>query len=161
MHNALAREYMSTHVHRIHEDNTIDETLQYIMTKHGSYVIVYSDNEIPIGIVTKKDIIKNIVLHKRRLSDKIHKTIMTKLTTVTPDTPIKDIIKLMMHTSYNHMPVEENGRIVGMVTEKELLEHSEVLHDYSERLARYQNIQSYIIIAFFIVLLLIFFFKIL
>jgi signal-transduction protein with cAMP-binding, CBS, and nucleotidyltransferase domain len=57
------------------------------------------------------------------------------------------------------MPVEEGGRIVGMVTEKELLEHSEVLHSYSERLARYQNIQSYIIIAFFIILLVIFIMK--
>lgn len=160
MHDAKASDYMNKHVHRVSKNSTVDKTLEFILSKRGSYAIVEDKDNMPIGIVTKKDIIKDIVLKKHKLNDKITKAVDTKLKTVKKDTTVREITKIMIQTGFSHIPIEENNKIIGIITEKELLEHTEVLHDYSARLAQFQNIQSYIIIAFFFVLFIIFLIKI-
>jgi len=41
-------------------------------------------------------------------------------TTITPDTPVLDAIKLLKDQGYRRLPVVENGKLVGIVTDKDL-----------------------------------------
>src|SRR5215212_12209142 len=46
--------------------------------------------------------------------------------TTTPDTPIRDIASLLLEHRISGLPVVENGRVVGIVSEGDLLRRAEI-----------------------------------
>ncbi len=57
------------------------------------------------------------------MSNKIVKDIMsTGVRTVTPETPIKEVVSLMCLYRYSGLPVvDDNGKLVGIIAEKDVL----------------------------------------
>lgn len=57
------------------------------------------------------------------------KEIMTKdVITVSPDTPVKDIAEIMLKNGIGGIPVVEGDRVVGIVTEEDLIMKNVKLH---------------------------------
>lgn len=40
--------------------------------------------------------------------------------TITPDTPLRDIIGMMKTEGYRHLPIVENGKLVGIITDRDI-----------------------------------------
>ena len=85
-----------------------------LMVRKGIGCLLITKDEKLVGILTNRDIIR-----LKNSTDAIHKTvgqIMTKNPmTITADTNLKSIIKIMVTHSIEHLPVIEDGKLVGLV----------------------------------------------
>ena len=100
----------------------------------GSIIIV--DDGVPVGIVTESDILRKVVAegeHPSKIA--VEKIMSSPPITTSPDARIEDVIKLMGENNIRRLPVMDGGRLVGMVTGKDLLQISPMLLDIARELA--------------------------
>ena len=91
-------------------------------SKIGSVVVV--EDQKPLGIVTEGDISRSIA--KGLDPDRIRvKAIMPrKLMTTTPDERVEVAAKLMAEANVRKLPVVKDGKIVGIVTQTDIVASS-------------------------------------
>jgi CBS domain-containing protein len=83
-----------------------------------------------VGIVTEGDInrvsdshitdVRDYSLYHRVADLPIGEVMTRTVVTVTPDTPILDVARLLLRHRIGGVPVVEDGRIIGMITESDL-----------------------------------------
>lgn len=102
--------------------------------KIGSLVVVTSGK--PTGIVTDSDIVNLVAEGKDPAKIKISDIRKSRaLISVSPEDAMMDVIKVMITNNIKRLPVIENGKLVGIVTEKEMLLVSpELIEILSEKL---------------------------
>lgn len=80
---------------------------------------VIAENGMLLGMITLKDIMK------ARRSDQMHvpvKSYMkTELITCTPETTLRDIEEIIYDKNIGHLPVMENGDMVGFITRSDII----------------------------------------
>jgi len=82
-------------------------------------VAVVDENDDFIGIVTDRDIVHAVA---RSEQDATAGEIMTAAPdTIEIDTEISEAVAWMNATGYRHLPITDNGTLVGMVSIKDLL----------------------------------------
>jgi acetoin utilization protein AcuB len=85
-----------------------------------------------VGIVTDRDvrnaIASSVVLTEKRYHDflldtvKIESIMTADPVTVTPDTQLRDAAQLLLDLKVGGLPVVEQGRLVGIITETDMIE---------------------------------------
>jgi len=85
----------------------------------GSLIII--ENDKPIGIVTREDIVTKVVTKDLKASDIKLMDIMNKtLVTTTPEEDMGDAARKMTIHGYERLPVIENGKLVGIISDREI-----------------------------------------
>jgi len=85
----------------------------------GSVVVV--EGKDPVGIITERDITRQVVKGNSALK-KTAKKVMSKLrVTASQNTSVQQAFELMLKNEVRRLPVLEDGRLVGIVTEKDLM----------------------------------------
>ncbi len=88
----------------------------------GGLLIVEQDKLI--GIFTERDYARKLILKGKSSKDTPIKDLMTPNPfTVTPDSSIEDCMKLMSGKHIRHLPVEENGKLIGMISIGDVVKH--------------------------------------
>lgn len=88
--------------------------------KVGSVII--TDKNQPVGIVTERDIVRKIVSMNLKPDEISIKELMTTpLITIPATEDVTDIMHKMVKMEIRRMPVVENGRLVGIVTDTDLI----------------------------------------
>ena len=107
---------MTTDVHTLNPDNTVQETLQTMFReKHMGYPVI--DNEKLVGIITFDDISK--IPENQR--DTIIKDIMTtKLITSDPEEELVETIGKLNKNRIGRIPVVENNELVGIISKTDI-----------------------------------------
>jgi CBS domain-containing protein len=83
-------------------------------------VAILDDGDEFVGIVTDRDIVSAVARNQDRGATAGE--IMTETPdTIEIDTEISDAVAWMNATGYRHLPVTDNGALVGMVSIKDLL----------------------------------------
>ncbi|OUM97762.1 MAG: hypothetical protein BAA04_03290 [Firmicutes bacterium ZCTH02-B6] len=100
-----------------------------LMEEHKIRRLPVVDGDRVVGIVTQRDLLRatpsvatslsiweiNYLLDKVRVEE-----IMTRdVVTVTPETSLADVAKLMIDRKIGGLPVVEDGRVVGVITESD------------------------------------------
>jgi CBS domain-containing protein len=83
----------------------------------ASAVVVTSDDEAhqPLAVITESDVTR-VVADGRNVNEvRIDEMIGPEPVTVRPNTPVIAAAELMMSAKIRHLPVIEDGRLVGMV----------------------------------------------
>ena len=120
-------------------DTPITELVKTIASRRIGAVLVLDDNGGLVGIVSERDVVKALAskgtgVHTMRAFD-----LMTKsVTTVTPTTTINEAMELMDRGYFRHLPVLDNGALVGIISVRDVvrarierqLEENESLHTY-------------------------------
>lgn len=85
----------------------------------GSLVIV--DGEAIAGIVTERDVMRAV----GRGADPDREPIATVMTrdviTAEPDTHVRDAARLMAHHWIRHLPIVDDGRLVGILSQRDVI----------------------------------------
>ena len=82
--------------------------------------IVVLENQIPVGMVTNRDLMIKIVAHSYPLDTPIRRVMSTPLISISPTTDIQDAIDLMKTKKIRKLPVIEDDEVVGMIVASEV-----------------------------------------
>jgi CBS domain-containing protein len=101
---------------RIDADATVFEAVQRMVDANVGSLLVSVDGEIT-GIFTERDYLRRVALHE--LDDRetaVRDVMSSPLVVVTPETPIDECMAVMTNRRIRHLPVVEDGEVVGMVS---------------------------------------------
>ncbi len=124
-----AGDIMSAPVRTITEDHTMAQAGE-LMAKWGHGGLPVMDGDRMIGLVTRKDYDK---AHRHQLDHAPAKGFMARdIIAVDPDTDLLHLERLLARAGIGRVPVIDGGKLVGIVTRKDLLqaEHGD---DYLDR----------------------------
>lgn len=87
----------------------------------GSCIVL--ENGLPIGIATEQDINCKVVAHDRRPSEvQISEIMSTPLITISAERTVSEAAQMMVRHRVRRLPVvDENYRVIGIVTVRDLL----------------------------------------
>lgn len=92
--------------------------------KIGSVIIVTNPDSakdrIPIGIITKSDVVKQIGIDPYRSHFSVSEMLSRPLVIIPPSTSLRYALRLMVSENIRHLPVVEHGKLVGIVTDKDI-----------------------------------------
>ncbi len=113
----------------ISPNSTIKEAAKKMIEK-GVGGILVSENQEPKGILTEKDIVKNVVATSLDPSKIIVRDIMSKiLVTISPDNDIYDALILMGEKDLRRLPVVNDNKVIGLLTFKDVIRIQPQLFD--------------------------------
>jgi CBS domain-containing protein len=105
-----------------------------VMEKNGIGSVIVVEGESPVGIITERDVIRQILKGTQILQEPVSQVMSKPLTTGTPDTLVQDAVNLMLGKKIRQLPIVEGGKLVGIVTDRDLMRS--VLRVSSEKLRR-------------------------
>ncbi|RLF40981.1 MAG: CBS domain-containing protein [Thermoplasmata archaeon] len=114
--------------------SVLDATKEMKSEKVGSIIVV--EDGKPIGIVTESDILREIVAEERDPKKiPVDEIMSAPPVTISPDDEIYDAVKMMGKHRIRRLPVVESEKIIGMVTERDIMQFSPLLRDILEEWA--------------------------
>lgn len=126
--NIPVKEIMNRDVIGIDPDDTAEVAAQRM--KHydvGNLVVI--NNKKAIGIVTEEDLVRKLI-SKNLLPEKVKiGDIMTSpLITVSPNTSLTSAMRIMLKNNIRRLPIVEDRKLVGIITNKDILSVSPELN---------------------------------
>jgi CBS domain-containing protein len=101
-------------------DTPVGEALQTIHTKRiGSILVVDADGQV-VGILTRHDVVDRIALAQVALATPIAQVMVLPVQTLTTEHTAQDAALLMARHSIRHVPVTRDGRVAGILSERDL-----------------------------------------
>lgn len=110
------REVMTKNVMTIESSAPTKEAAE-LMDKHDIGCLIVMNEGKPVGIVTERDMLKRVLLQFRdpritRVSD----IMSTPLIASSPETELREAMKLMNKRRIKKLPVVEDGLVIGLIT---------------------------------------------
>lgn len=100
-----------------------------VMEKHHVGALLIEDERL-VGIITEQDIVRKSVIKDNIPSKTLVKDIMEQyLITIPPDADIFEALEIMRDKNIRHLPVMNNGDMVGLITTKDILKIEPDLFD--------------------------------
>lgn len=113
----------------ISPNSTIKEAAKRMIDRGVGGILVL-ENQEPKGILTEKDIVKNIVATGQDPAKLLVKDVMSKiLVTVSPDQDIYDALITMGEKDLRRLPVVHENKVVGLLTFKDVIRIQPQLFD--------------------------------
>jgi CBS domain-containing protein len=100
---------------------TIADVAKIMTNNRIGSVIVTDGRSLPVGIVTDDDIVGVVASGKNTARAKVSDLKKKKLISVGPDEDILKVAKIMVKSGYKRMPVIKDGKLQGIVSDKEML----------------------------------------
>lgn len=105
--------------------NTVDENITVkdaakIMSKNNVGCVIITKGNSVKGIITERDVMKNI----SKLNKKVKEIMPKKILTVNQEDEVESAVKLIRENEVKRIPVISNKKIVGIITITDILAHS-------------------------------------
>lgn len=119
--DAYVKEMMSAPVVHVAPHATVAQALR-AMVDHDIGAIVVVEGKTAVGVFTERDLTRRILDDEGLLSREVREVMSTPVTTVGPDDEVVLVVELMAEKKIRRVPVVEEDRLVGIVTERDLLQ---------------------------------------
>jgi CBS domain-containing protein len=107
---------------RVSPTDTVYRALQ-LMAENNVGAVMICENDYILGIFTERDYCRKIILMGRSSVNTPIQDIMTKnMVTVQLDQTLEECIELMAQHHIRHLPVQEDDRLVGIVSMRDVME---------------------------------------
>ncbi len=110
---------MTTKVVTVDISERVEEALR-LMVKFDIGSIIVVDKQKPVGIITERDITRAALRGDSLLRLPARSLMSRPLQTTTPNMEIWRTFELMLKLGVRRLPVVDNDKLVGIVTEKDL-----------------------------------------
>ncbi len=128
-----AKDLMSSPVRTIRPEVTINEAQRVLLRYGHSGLVVVDGQGRLVGVISRRDI--DIALHHGFGHAPVKGYMTTDVKTLSPDTPLAEIQRLMVQWDIGRLPVLQDGQLVGIVTRTDVLRHLHQLPALSPQLA--------------------------
>lgn len=134
-------QHKGRHYWWISPDATVYDALRLMAEKEIGAVLVMEGEKL-VGMFSERDYARKVILHGKSSKETLVREIMTpRVVTVHPNTPIEVCMDLMTQHRIRHLPVVEDGRVVGVVSigdvvnaivteQRYVIEQLRAFHDY-------------------------------
>lgn len=123
-------EWMSTHPITVAPATPVAEARELMQRKRIRHLLVMEGDRL-VGIITDRDIRLNLPSPATSLSVweinylliqlQVGQVMTRSVITIGPDRPVGDAVRLMLEHTIGALPVMETDRVVGIITETDLL----------------------------------------
>lgn len=86
----------------------------------GSLAVVDDDGEL-VGIVTERDVLRAVADEKLGRRSKVAEVMTPRPDSLDPDVEVQEASEWMMAAGYRHLPVTDSGKLIGMLSIKDLM----------------------------------------
>ena len=138
---ARVSKIMLTDAPTLKKEARIEEAARLLAKNQVGCVVVVENNK-PIGIVTELDFVRNAASKGRNLKEAVSSIMTSPVTLMTPNMKLDEALKIIDTKKFRRYPVVENETLVGVVTEKD------VVNAISDNLRLHRNIQNTVLILF-------------
>jgi len=125
----------------VRPDDTVYTALE-LLARHEVGALVVMDGHRLVGIVSERDYTRKVALQGRSSKDTPVSEIMTsQVFTVTPAASTHECMALMSGRKFRHLPVVENGTVLGMISIRDIMD--DIIADHENTIAQLETyIQS-------------------
>ena len=103
-------------VHAVRPDDTVLAALG-VMAEHDIGAVLVVEGDQLLGILTERDYARKVALMGRASRDSPVRAIMTaNVVVIPPSLTVEECMGLMTERRCRHLPVVENGRVIGLVS---------------------------------------------
>ena len=118
-------------------DATVYSALE-VMAEHGVGALLVMDGDRLVGVVSERDYARKVILLDRESRTTAVAEIMTSdLHTVAPAASVPECMTLMTEQRIRHLPVLEQGRVVGVISIGDVVKH--VISDQESLIAQLEQ----------------------
>ena len=117
-------QFMSTDLTTVHPDEALDLVANLMVWERIRYVPVEDAENRLVGLVSYRHLLRVIAKGMVEGPTKpvsVRDAMLTQVLTVTPETPTLDAIRLMREHGIGCLPVVKEGRLVGVLTERDFM----------------------------------------
>jgi CBS domain-containing protein len=92
------------------------EAIQLMADKHVGALPVTRNGELA-GVISERDYARKVILMGRSSAETpVWQIMSSPVVTVGPDVNVRQCMELMTHRRIRHLPVVENGRMIGVIS---------------------------------------------
>lgn len=91
-----------------------------VMVKFDVGSVIVTDNGRPVGVITERDVTRTSIRGDQFLSSPVTSLMSIPIQTASPDTEIWRAFETMLKLGVRRLPIVQEGKLVGIVTEKDL-----------------------------------------
>jgi CBS domain-containing protein len=100
-------------------DDALDEAASK-MWKQQTGSLLVMDGEDLVGILTERDVLKAVATGVNTKETRVSEVMTKDLITVGPQTSLREAAKVMADRWIRHLPVMDGGKVVGVVSQRDL-----------------------------------------
>ncbi len=128
------REVFTTQPHR-----TLKDVIGLLAAKGVGAVVVADASMQVLGILSERDVVRVIAQSgAAALDDQVSRHMTPKVTTVSRDSTIDHVMQTMTEGRFRHLPVVEDGRLIGIVSIGDVVKrHVSVIDSERQALREY------------------------
>lgn len=120
-------------------EDPVLEAIQLMADHHIGALLVMKGDELA-GIISERDYARKVILLGRSASETpVWQIMSSPVTTVTPEQPIEDCMRLVTEKRIRHLPVVEDGHVIGVISIGDLVKA--VIEDQQHTI---EQLESYI-----------------
>ena len=110
---------MNTGLVTVSPATTVAEAATVMSTRHVGSALVM-DGDLLIGILTERDIVRSLGSDFDAAAGLVKDWMTPDPTTLLPTSTATEALDLMLEAGFRHLPVVEGGRVLGMVSIRDL-----------------------------------------
>ena len=119
-------------VYSISADATVYEALKLMADKEIGALVVFEDEKL-VGLISERDYARKVILKGKASKDLLVREIMaTEIICLSPDQTVEGCMVLMTDRRIRHMPVLEEGQLVGLISIGDVVKSIISSHEISE-----------------------------
>jgi CBS domain-containing protein len=115
----------------VHPDTSVLEIAKIIYArKIGAVLVLDGDGHLE-GIVSERDVVKALASHEGNIMALNATDLMTRdVTVASPMTTVDEAMEIMDAGYFRHLPVMDQGRLVGIISIRDLVRYRIMLHEH-------------------------------
>lgn len=135
------KDIMTKDVVSVNVGSTVFEAAE-LMCQNQLGCLVVVDGEVPVGIVTERDIVRRVVCKRLPGETNISEVMSKSLITVDPDASLKEAARLMSTNKIRRLPVSKDNKLVGIVVAADFVRNlgkKSISEEIIEAMGRYPS----------------------
>jgi CBS domain-containing protein len=118
---ATVADIMSTKLISVEPGATVAEAATVMGERHVGSALVMEGGQL-VGIFTERDIVRALSQHFDAPGHPVSTWMTRNPVTISPQAAIQEALDLMLSRGFRHLPVEDGGRVIGIISIRDLSE---------------------------------------
>jgi len=110
---------MSRELNRTGPETTIAEAASLMAQRRIGSTLVVAGEKL-LGIFTERDILRAVSHDASAMGDSLEHWMTRRPRTVTPESDLDEALRIMVEGGFRHLPVMEEGRLIGMLSMRDI-----------------------------------------